>query len=503
MVSIPGGGFALAGESGGDVSRFLCMRIDGGGDIEVANTYDIDRGYVYDEARYLARTDNGNLVLVGYSGNDYYSKRAVVVCVTPDGEERWRSIYRFPNYISHSFDSVVRDANDYIVACGYLRTSADSTHDGLVVKIEPERPYPQFVYYEPEDTVFTVLQGDTVDFLVRAHDAQGDELSYLWTVGDDTISRDTTATYCFEELGEYIVTCRVSDGEFTASINWRVTAVEFYIVDFRPDSTEMTIRRRSEVDFAVDVRALDYEGLGYYWNLVDRNGMCQEIGEEDSVRVRFDLSGDYDVEGVVWRGDRFDMAHWAVTVRSAIWNWFPDDVELSAPYDTTLRFEVIPFNPESDSLGYHWTLNGERLDVDTTASAVSVDFPFIGRETVRCLVTDGCEADSVTWTIDVYDPRGVDDSPADLQPRAFSLSSPSPNPFNAVTTIAYSLPAAGRVRLAVYDISGRTVGLLVDDDLSAGRYVCQFNGSDLAAGLYFIRLEAGGDVLTRKVVFIK
>ncbi len=88
-------------------------------------------------------------------------------------------------------------------------------------------------------------------------------------------------------------------------------------------------------------------------------------------------------------------------------------------------------------------------------------------------------------------------------PDDFHLYEAHPNPFNAVTTIGYSLPAAGHVRLAVYDISGRTVGLLVDDNLAAGRYVCEFDGIDLSAGLYFVRLEAGSDVLTRKVVFIK
>ncbi len=88
-------------------------------------------------------------------------------------------------------------------------------------------------------------------------------------------------------------------------------------------------------------------------------------------------------------------------------------------------------------------------------------------------------------------------------PTEFSLSQPYPNPFNAVTRIAYSVPMPSHVKLAIYDISGRLVGRLVDENVSAGRHVCEFDGSDLAAGLYFVRLEAGGDVLTRKVVMVK
>ncbi|HHE46206.1 MAG TPA: T9SS type A sorting domain-containing protein, partial [Bacteroidetes bacterium] len=88
-------------------------------------------------------------------------------------------------------------------------------------------------------------------------------------------------------------------------------------------------------------------------------------------------------------------------------------------------------------------------------------------------------------------------------PEKYFLSQNYPNPFNAVTSIEYALPVSSHVKLAVYDISGRIVGTLVDDDLSAGRYSCGFDGSELAAGLYFIRLEAGSNVLTRKVVVVK
>ncbi len=88
-------------------------------------------------------------------------------------------------------------------------------------------------------------------------------------------------------------------------------------------------------------------------------------------------------------------------------------------------------------------------------------------------------------------------------PTEFSLSQPYPNPFNAVTRIAYAVPKDSHVKLAVYDISGRMVGLLIDENVSAGRHVCEFDGSDIAAGLYFVRMEARGNVLIRKAVVVK
>jgi len=74
-------------------------------------------------------------------------------------------------------------------------------------------------------------------------------------------------------------------------------------------------------------------------------------------------------------------------------------------------------------------------------------------------------------------------------PHRFLILQNYPNPFNAFTRIAYSVPVLSCVRLALYDISGGLVGVLVDEDVLVGRHICEFDGSDLAAGLYFVRLE--------------
>jgi hypothetical protein len=84
----------------------------------------------------------------------------------------------------------------------------------------------------------------------------------------------------------------------------------------------------------------------------------------------------------------------------------------------------------------------------------------------------------------------------------------SPNPFNPVTLIQYELPTAGRVDLAVYDLSGRLVRTLVAAELlDAGRQTAPWNGRDdddrtVASGVYFYRLEVGGEVLTKRMVLL-
>jgi hypothetical protein len=85
----------------------------------------------------------------------------------------------------------------------------------------------------------------------------------------------------------------------------------------------------------------------------------------------------------------------------------------------------------------------------------------------------------------------------------FALSQIYANPLNAQTTIEYSLPQAGRVTLEIYDLLGRKVETLVDEMQEAGRYKTNWNARSNPSGLYFAKLVAGQDVLTRKVTLLK
>lgn len=76
-------------------------------------------------------------------------------------------------------------------------------------------------------------------------------------------------------------------------------------------------------------------------------------------------------------------------------------------------------------------------------------------------------------------------------PGAYSLGQNYPNPFNPVTRISYTLPHAGQVKLAVYDLLGREIRTLVNGVEAAGTKSAQFEAGNLPSGVYFYRLEAG------------
>ena len=88
-------------------------------------------------------------------------------------------------------------------------------------------------------------------------------------------------------------------------------------------------------------------------------------------------------------------------------------------------------------------------------------------------------------------------------PVSVELSGNYPNPFNPETMIEYALPRAAEVRLAVYDLLGREVALLVDGVRQAGTHRVRFDASGLPSGMYIYRIKNFDQVLTRRMIFIK
>jgi hypothetical protein len=88
-------------------------------------------------------------------------------------------------------------------------------------------------------------------------------------------------------------------------------------------------------------------------------------------------------------------------------------------------------------------------------------------------------------------------------PTEFSLLQNYPNPFNPQTTIKYLISQKCFVSITVYDILGKEVSKLVNEEKLSGSYEVQFNGSKLSSGVYFYRLHAGNFFKTKKLMLLK
>ena len=93
-------------------------------------------------------------------------------------------------------------------------------------------------------------------------------------------------------------------------------------------------------------------------------------------------------------------------------------------------------------------------------------------------------------------------------PTAFSLYNNYPNPFNPMTTIRYNLPDDALVNITIYDMMGRVVKTLINDQQTTGYRSLQWNatndnGAPVSAGLYLYTIEAGQFRQTNKMVLLK
>jgi hypothetical protein len=88
-------------------------------------------------------------------------------------------------------------------------------------------------------------------------------------------------------------------------------------------------------------------------------------------------------------------------------------------------------------------------------------------------------------------------------PNEYKLEQNYPNPFKPVTKINFALPKAGNVSLKVYDMLGREVAVLVNENRIAGSHTVDFDGSAFTSGAYFYRLESNGFTDTKKMILIK
>jgi hypothetical protein len=89
------------------------------------------------------------------------------------------------------------------------------------------------------------------------------------------------------------------------------------------------------------------------------------------------------------------------------------------------------------------------------------------------------------------------------EPHAIALEQNYPNPFNPTSDIRYQISEFRIVKLAVYDLLGREVAVLVNEPKAPGDYKVRFDARGLSSGMYFFRLQAGSLTETKKMVLLK
>jgi endo-beta-N-acetylglucosaminidase D len=185
-----------------------------------------------------------------------------------------------------------------------------------------------------------------------------------------------------------------------------------------------------------------------------------------------------------------------------IWNVARTQSQIQRTRNTVLTPEYYS-TPDSGLVGY-W-----RLDEGTGQTAVDLSV-FSNNAILGSSINP--DVNDPTWVqANILIVNVNDEEINSVIPTNFSLSQNYPNPFNPTTNIKFSLPsviASGTkqsqmVTIKVYDILGSEIETLINEEKTAGTYEVQFDGSKLASGIYFYKLQAGSFVESKKMILIK
>lgn len=107
------------------------------------------------------------------------------------------------------------------------------------------------------------------------------------------------------------------------------------------------------------------------------------------------------------------------------------------------------------------------------------------------------------WVDSVFVVTSVEQEQSNNVPSSFHLEQNYPNPFNPTTTIRFSLPQRSDVTLRVFDVLGREVATLMNEEVNAGEHSVVFEAGELPSGVYFAQLQTGSTIQRIKMVLLK
>src|SRR5690625_444340 len=173
--------------------------------------------------------------------------------------------------------------------------------------------------------------------------------------------------------------------------------------------------------------------------------------------------------------------------------------DLNLPAGTGLYFqdrlsgESIQLN---SSFEYTFTVSGKQVTKNNPANLRSAMIP-CAAEPARA------KASGEEYRFVITSALSDDLQESGELPTQTTLEQNFPNPFNPSTIIQYNLAEAGEVQLEVFDTLGRRVATLLQGTVSAGAHTVTFDASGLNSGIYFYRLSAGNQILSRQMILVK
>ena len=277
----------------------------------------------------------------------------------------------------------------------------------------------------------------------------------------------------------------VSDTMITLKWKKNKFAQSFHIQLARDSSFSDLILDSTMTDTTLSFDSLE-EGAEYYWHMLSNNNT-------DSIGGYAGYSSASEFKTLLKSPDKFEVK---TTSQANFLSW----TDVSNNADSL----IIERKGGCDTLNYRVIakIPGDRVYfVDKnpdTLNVISSDYYYRIKAVNQYSYSEYVYSDMVNWNI-------ITNISSDNNkiPSIYSLEQNYPNPFNPSTVISYQIPDKGFVSLKVYDVLGKEITMLVNEEESAGSYKVRFNGNGLPSGIYFYKIQAGNYTSVKKMILIK
>ncbi len=439
------GGFILVGyvDISGDDEIWL-IKTDANGDTLWTKTYGT---YRYDYASCVHQTSDGGYLIFGDTDSFYPTRwNGWLIKTDSYGDTLWTKVFTGPKFYFIRSGVELPSGNGYVFV-GYTKTSAAGPEDIWLVR--------------------TDMDGDTV-----------------WTRTFGGSEREIGLTVLRATDGDLVIggdTESFSEGDFDAWVI-RVNTSGNLVWSKSYGSTERDILYdMKQTDDGGFIIAGHTESFGHMNNYTD------------AWLIRTDYNGDT-LWTKTWGGETHDGAMSVVQTSDGGYVW-------------TGYLNVSTFNQDL------WVLKIDGDGNTLWSKTYGATFNNIGRSINKTidgsLIIAGNYYSEVTNTRDVWllnidpDISNVEQDEQALIPETIILKQNYPNPFNPTTTIEFGIPESQFVILAVYNLLGEQVDLIVNENLSAGSYRVSWDANNFPSGTYIYKLSTGQISQSKKMILLK
>lgn len=456
-----------------------------------------------DEGFGICVDDNDNIYVTGYAQNTGRSKDAVILKYSKQGNLLWaRSFSVTTNAVVDKGVAIAVDNRDDIYVTGYT-TGTDGNTDIFTMKID-----------RSGDILWTAIEDGSSNLNAEGTSIAIDKDRNVLVCGFITASGTNTdiAVIKYSRNGVQRWMKTVDGGAGQEDKAWGIVVDESdnaYITGYITNSDGNTDTYTARISTSGNiVWSKTYNGNGNEndkaWGIVvdeDKDVFItgeteNAVGNVNYLTIKYDRQGTSEwVKVYNGTGDDEDVATAISLFRNNI-------VITGRSFGTENNFDYATVRYKKN--------NGNQLEVNRYSmneytNDLATDVSTKGGTVVVTgyseLIMDNAAGSSYISTVSpgwTSDLESISEIPA-----GYSLHQNFPNPFNPVTSIQFDLAAVSIVKLTVFDVLGKEVSVLINQQLDAGNHKITFNAEKLASGIYFYKLEAGSFNDIKKMTLVK